>query len=68
MATRASHDAIIVGLGAHGSAAAFHLAEQGARVLAIDTHPPGHPWGSSHGLTRIIRLAYFEVRGAVWHV
>lgn len=43
-----------------GSAAAFHLARRGFSVVAIDRHEPGHDRGSSHGLSRIIRLAYFE--------
>src|SRR6516162_4776038 len=55
-----SYDAIIVGLGAMGSAAAYHLAKSGRRVLGFDRFHPPHQFGSSHGLTRIIREAYFE--------
>jgi sarcosine oxidase len=55
-----SYDAIIVGLGAMGSAAAYHLAKSGRRVLGFDRFHPPHELGSSHGLTRIIREAYFE--------
>ena len=51
---------IICGLGAMGSAAAFHLADSGQRVLGLDRFQPPHTFGSSHGLTRIIREAYFE--------
>jgi sarcosine oxidase len=51
---------IIVGLGAMGSAAAYHLARRGQRVLGLDAFPAGHTLGSSHGETRIIRMAYFE--------
>jgi len=54
------YDAIIVGLGAMGSAAAYHLARNGRRVLGFDRFHPPHEQGSSHGLTRIIREAYFE--------
>ena len=54
------HDAIVVGLGAMGSAATFHLARRGQRVLGIDRFAPPHAMGSSHGQTRIIREAYFE--------
>lgn len=43
-----------------GSAAAYHLARRGLSVVAIERHAPGHDRGSSHGLSRIIRLAYFE--------
>ena len=41
-------------------AATAHLAARGLRVLALEQHALGHGFGSSHGLTRIIRLAYFE--------
>jgi sarcosine oxidase len=54
------HDVLIAGLGAMGSAAAFHLARQGQRVLGLDRFAPPHTFGSSHGQTRIIREAYFE--------
>ena len=59
-AVRASYDVIIAGLGAMGSAAAFHLAQRGQRVLGLDQFTPPHTFGSSHGQTRIIRQAYFE--------
>jgi sarcosine oxidase len=54
------YQVIVVGAGGMGSAAAFHLARRGRRVLAIDAFEPPHEMGSSHGLTRIIRLAYHE--------
>jgi len=53
-------DVIIAGLGAMGSAAAYHLTAGGQRVLGLDRFQPPHNFGSSHGLTRIIREAYFE--------
>lgn len=53
-------DAIVVGLGADGSAAAARLAERGAKVLGIEAFSRGHTNGSSGGLTRVIRLAYYE--------
>jgi sarcosine oxidase len=56
----AGFDVIVVGLGGMGSAALSHLAERGQRVLGVERFEPGHAHGSSHGLTRIIRLAYFE--------
>ncbi len=43
-----------------GSAAACHLAERGQRVLGIEQFEPAHSRGSSHGTSRVIRLAYFE--------
>lgn len=53
-------DVIVVGLGAMGSAALWHLAQRGARVLGIERFSRGHDRGSSHGGSRIIRYAYFE--------
>ena len=55
-----TYDVIVVGLGAMGSAAAYQLARRGQRVLGLDAFAPGHTQGSSHGESRIIRLAYFE--------
>ena len=54
------YDAIVIGLGGMGSAAAYHLARRGRRVLGLEQYDLLHPLGSSHGLTRIIRLAYHE--------
>lgn len=53
-------DVIVIGLGAMGSAAAYHLALRGQRVIGFDRFSPPHTQGSSHGQTRIIREAYFE--------
>src|SRR5256885_3762644 len=55
-----SFDVAVVGLGAMGGAAAYHLASRGQKVLGLDRFTPPHAFGSSHGLTRIIREAYFE--------
>ena len=54
------YDVIVIGLGGMGSASAFHLARRGRRVLGLEQHDLLHELGSSHGLTRIIRLAYHE--------
>jgi sarcosine oxidase len=54
------YDVVVCGLGAMGSAALHALARQGKRVLGIERYAPGHDRGSSHGLTRLIRLGYFE--------
>ncbi|MCH8148678.1 MAG: N-methyl-L-tryptophan oxidase [Planctomycetes bacterium] len=43
-----------------GSAALYHLARRGLRVLGLDRFSIGHDRGSSHGHTRIMRKAYFE--------
>jgi sarcosine oxidase len=53
-------DVIVAGLGAHGSSAAYHLASRGASVLGFDRFARGHTLGSSGGLSRIIRLSYYE--------
>lgn len=55
-----SFDVIIVGLGGMGSAAAYHVASRGHRVLGLEQFQPAHAHGSSHGRSRVIRLAYFE--------
>jgi sarcosine oxidase len=54
------HDVIVAGLGAMGSAAAYHLASRGVRVLGLDAFEPPHTHGSHHGESRIIRTAYYE--------
>lgn len=53
-------EVIVVGLGADGSAAAAHLAGRGAKVVGLEAFSRGHTNGSSGGLTRVIRLAYYE--------
>lgn len=55
-----SFDVIIAGLGAVGSAAAYHLAGRGLRVLGLDRYHPPHALGSSHGESRVIRETAFE--------
>ena len=53
-------DVIILGLGAHGSSAAYHLSKNDVKVCGIDKFVPPHAFGSSHGQSRIIRQAYHE--------
>ncbi|MFL5720131.1 MAG: FAD-dependent oxidoreductase, partial [Chloroflexota bacterium] len=53
-------DAIVVGLGAHGSAAAAALARRGLTVLGLERFPRGQARGSSGGWSRMIRLAHYE--------
>jgi sarcosine oxidase len=55
-----SYDVIVIGLGAVGAATTYQLAKRGARVLGIDRYAPPHTLGSSHGETRITRLACGE--------
>lgn len=59
---RTSVDIAVLGLGAMGSAALFQLASRGGEVLGIDRFSPPHQLGSSHGETRITRLAVAEGR------
>jgi sarcosine oxidase len=54
------YDVIVAGLGAMGSATLAHLAMRGKHVLGLERWLPGHPHGSSHGDSRIIREMYFE--------
>jgi sarcosine oxidase len=52
------YDAIVVGLGALGSAAAMHLARRGLRVLGLERFELGHKRGASHDSSRILRHSY----------
>ncbi|MEP6852283.1 MAG: N-methyl-L-tryptophan oxidase [bacterium] len=54
------YDVAVVGLGGHGSATVRALARRGARVVGLERFAPAHALGSSHGDTRIVRMAYFE--------
>ena len=60
MTNNRHYNAIVVGLGAMGSATLYHLAQRGWRVLGLEQFAPGHDRGSSHGDSRIIRETYFE--------
>ncbi len=53
-------DSIVVGVGGMGSAAAYHLAHRGQRVLGLERFDIPNAMGSSHGVTRIFRLPYYE--------
>ncbi len=57
---RERYDVIVAGVGGMGSATAYHLAARGLRVLGLERYDIPHEMGSSHGHTRVIRLAYFE--------
>src|SRR5215510_7269551 len=54
------YDTLVLGLGAMGSAAVFQLAKRGQKVGGIDQFSPPHNLGSSHGDTRVTRLAIGE--------
>ncbi|QHC57354.1 N-methyl-L-tryptophan oxidase [Rathayibacter sp. VKM Ac-2760] len=51
-------DVAVVGMGALGSAAAYHLARRGARVVAFEQFELGHVRGASHDTSRILRTSY----------
>jgi sarcosine oxidase len=55
-----TYNTIVLGLGGVGSAALYHLAKRGEKVLGIDQFSPPHTLGSSHGETRITRQAIGE--------
>jgi sarcosine oxidase len=52
------YDVIVVGGGVMGCATVYHLAKRGRRVLLLEQFAIGHDRGSSHGHSRIFRLAY----------
>lgn len=54
------YEVIVLGLGAAGSATLYQLARRGVQVLGIDQFAPPHKLGSSHGGTRVTRLAIGE--------
>lgn len=54
------YDLIIIGCGAMGAATLYQAAKRGANVLGIDQYDPPHALGSTHGETRITRLAVGE--------
>ncbi len=56
-----TYDVIVIGAGGVGAAAAYTLARDGRRVLALEQYAVGHDRGSSHGHSRIFRFAYDAV-------
>ena len=55
---------VVLGAGAMGSAAAYHLAHRGEPVLVLEQFALGHDRGSSHGAAMITRHSYADVRYA----
>src|SRR4026209_2331548 len=53
-------DVIVAGVGGMGAAACYHLARRDVKVLGLERFDVPHAMGSSHGVNRIIRLAYYE--------
>ncbi len=54
------YDVIVLGVGGMGSATICELAERGLKVLGVDRFSIPNQMGSSHGATRIIRMAYYQ--------
>jgi sarcosine oxidase len=53
-------DTVVVGGGAMGSAAAWHLARRGVETILLERFTPGHTNGASHGSSRIFRTSYAD--------
>ncbi len=53
-------EVVVGGAGVNGLATAWALAREGRDVLVLEQFPLGHARGSSHGASRIFRLAYPE--------
>lgn len=53
----------VVGLGAWGSATLWRLAARGIDAVGLDRYGVGHHLGSSHGITRLFRVACQEHPG-----
>lgn len=51
-------DAIVIGAGGVGSAAAYYLAKAGQKVLLLEQFELNHQKGSSYGFSRVIRYTY----------
>jgi sarcosine oxidase len=51
---------VVLGAGAVGAAAAYHLAKRGEPVLLVEQFAVGHDRGSSHGASRITRHSYAD--------
>jgi sarcosine oxidase len=65
MTDHPTFDVIVIGVGGMGSAASFHLAQKGLEVLGLEQFDIPNDQGSSHGVNRIFRLAYYEDPGYV---
>jgi sarcosine oxidase len=53
-------DVVVVGAGVMGLASAWALRRTGREVTVLEQFDVGHPYGSSHGASRIFRFTYDE--------
>ncbi|MDB5379606.1 MAG: N-methyltryptophan oxidase, partial [Rubritepida sp.] len=60
MTATTTADVAVIGLGAFGSATLYQLVKRGVRAIGIDRFHPPHTMGSTHGESRITRLAVGE--------
>jgi sarcosine oxidase len=51
-------DVVVVGTGVLGAAAGWNLARAGREVVLLERFSVGHPRGSSHGHSRVVRYSY----------
>jgi sarcosine oxidase len=58
-------EVVVVGLGVVGAATLWRLAARGVDVVGVEQFSVGHPWGSSHGSTRMFRTTCLEHPGLV---
>lgn len=54
------YDVIVIGVGSMGSATCYELARRGVKVLGLERFSIPHSMGAHGGMSRIIRMAYFE--------
>lgn len=60
MKANTTYDVIVVGVGAMGAATCWQLARRGIRTLGLEQFDVPHSRGSSHGYSRMTRMAYHE--------
>ena len=55
-----SFDIIVVGVGAMGTSTCWELSRRSVRMLGLEQFDIPNVRGSSHGFSRMIRMAYYE--------
>ncbi|MBA1394459.1 FAD-dependent oxidoreductase, partial [Lactobacillus sp. XV13L] len=54
----ASYDVVVVGVGGAGATAARFAADNGAKVLLVDSAPEGHEGGNTRYCGQIVQAGY----------